>query len=314
MCLPMRRATMASHADRYRRFDKTEHTMIGMTVTAMTMVYNEGAMLRRWLQHYGGHLGHKNLLVLDDGSNDGSTDDIGAAGRIRLPRGEFDDGIRADFVSNLQAALLKFFSAVIYTDCDEFLIPDPRKFANLAEYIGRTSPDCIRALGLDVFHDRTKEGRLAADVPLLAQRRYCRFYSDMCKPLVTKVPVRWVAGFHAADKAAQVDPELFLIHLKYADYDDAIRRQEITNTMKWSNRAIESGWGKKHRAPKHEMTRNFFDAPAARLARDGGSDLDPHALAETVNRGLIQAHGVWRCPPSGGDRFFRIPEWLKSAL
>ncbi len=286
-----------------------------MTIIAMTMVYNEGTMLRRWLQHYGNQLGDKNLLILDHCSNDGSTDDVGAAGRIRLPRDAgFDDGMRADFVSKLQAALLMFYSAVIYTDCDELLIPDPRKFANLADYIGRNTADCIRPLGLDVFHDRAREGGLAADAPILAQREYCRFYSELCKPLVTRVPTRWVAGFHAADQAAQVDPELFLIHLKYADYDDAMRRLEITSTMKWSQRAIESGWGKRHRADKNEITRNFFDAPAARLAREGGSELDPRALAESVNRGLTQAHGVWRCPPIAGNKLYVIPQWLKSAL
>ena len=172
----------------------------------------------------------------------------------------------------------------------------------------------IRPLGLDVFHDRAREGRLAADAPILAQREHCRFYSELCKPLVTRVPTRWVAGFHAADQAAQVDPELFLIHLKYADYDDAMRRLEITSTMKWSKRAIESGWGKRHRADKNEITRNFFDAPAARLAHEGGSELDPRALAESVNRGLTQAHGVWRCPPIAGNKLYLIPKWLKSAL
>ena len=284
-------------------------------IIALTMVYNEGAMLQRWLRHYGRHLGGENLLVLDHGSMDGSTSTIGPAGRIRLPRDAgFDDGVRAAFVSSLQANLLRFYNVVIYTDCDEFLVPDPRTFACLRDYVDTMSVEAVRPIGLDVFHDRRREPALEIDRPVLAQRQHLRFFSELCKPIVTRAPIRWVAGFHAADKAATVDPALFLIHLKYADYETAIRRAEITRSIKWSAHALESGWGKRHRADGQEITDQFFDAPAARLGREGDVPLEPELLAKSVNQSISNANGVWRCPPQGGNHFLQVPAWLRDAV
>jgi hypothetical protein len=159
-----------------------------VNIIAMTMAYNEGTMLRRWLRHYGQHLGSQSLLVIDHGSNDGSTAYLGDASRIRLPRDDagYDEGIRVEFVNGLQASLLKFYDAVLYVDCDEFLVPDPRKFANLAEYLIKMRPDCVRPVGLDIVHNRTTEPKLDDDGPVLAHRQYCKFMTAPANQLLPR--------------------------------------------------------------------------------------------------------------------------------
>ena len=43
---------------------------------AVTFVYNESFNLPLWRRHYGAQLGTENLFIVDDGSDDGSTDGI----------------------------------------------------------------------------------------------------------------------------------------------------------------------------------------------------------------------------------------------
>ncbi|MGO9302450.1 MAG: glycosyltransferase family 2 protein [Candidatus Korobacteraceae bacterium] len=287
-----------------------------MNIVAMTMAYNEGAMLQRWLRHYGQHLGPQSLLVIDHGSDDGSTADLGAASHVRLPRNDagYDEGLRVDFVNGLQTSLLKFCDVVLYVDCDEFLVPDPRKFVNLTEYLAGTTADCIRPIGLDIVHNRTEEPPLGSDGAVLTHRGYCKFMLGSCKPAITRVPLRWSVGFHTCNVPAKVDPDLFLVHLKYADYQSAIERAEVTRNLKWSNRTFDAGWSKRHRASGQELTRTFFDEPAAWIARDGAAELDPHVLAEQFNQSLVRAHSMWRRRAPIDGTLYKIPEWLKMAF
>ena len=218
---------------------QSAHANVGLgvsSVIAITMVYNEGDTLRRWLKHYGRHLGERNLLVVDDGSNDGSTDNLGVAGRLTIPKLPFDEGRRAEFVSDLQRDLLRYCNAVIYTDCDEFLIPDPRRFANLRQYVDRMSAECVRPVAFNLFHIRDQEQALVTDRGLLEQRSYCQFYSRECKPLVTRVPIRWTAGFHDCNMKVLLDSELLLVHAKQADYSAALARLALTRNLTWSER------------------------------------------------------------------------------
>jgi hypothetical protein len=287
-----------------------------VNIIAMTMVYNEGTMLQRWLRHYGQHLGPQNLLVIDHGSDDGSTADLAAASHIHLPRNYagYDEESRVEFVNGLQTSLLKFYDVVLYVDCDEFLIPDPRKFTNLAEYIAKTSADCVRAIGLDIVHNRAEEPVLDDKGEVLAHRGYCKFMSGSCKPVIARVPIRWIVGFHSCNVLAKVDPDLFLIHLKYADYQSAMERAEVTRNLKWSDRTFDAGWSKRHRASSEELTRTFFDDPAARIARDGAAEFHPHALAEQFNRSLVRAHSIWRRRSPVDGTLYQIPEWLRTAF
>jgi hypothetical protein len=68
------------------RPELTVRTAVQKTrIAAVTMAYNEAVFLPVWRRHYGAAVGEHNLFVLDHGSNDGSTDRLGAVNRVRVP-------------------------------------------------------------------------------------------------------------------------------------------------------------------------------------------------------------------------------------
>jgi Glycosyl transferase family 2 len=297
-----------------RRHPKIEPIKGGKAnVIAMTMVYNEGDALERWLRHYGRHVGERNLLVIDDGSDDGSTEDIGLAGRVSVPRRLADDGERADFVSDLQRALLRYYDAVIYTDCDEFLVPDPRRFANLREYVDQTTAECVRPVAFNIIHIRDKESEIDKDRPILDQRAYCQFFTPECKPSLAKAPTRYQAGFHNSDKKVLLDPELLLVHSKLADFSAALARLALTRNLRWSDRAIRAGWGNHSRAEDNILIGSFDTAE--RFLRDGHAIecLDPENLAKEVNAQMDDGGPPYRCQPFTGP-LSMVPDWLRGTV
>jgi hypothetical protein len=111
------------------------------------MVYNEPVFLPIWLRHYGKHLGQQNLFLVDHGSDDQSTLEVGSANKIRIPRTDLDEDQRANFVSRFQASLLCYYDAVIFTDVDEMLVPNPTKFSGLFDFVQQKAAPVMTALG-----------------------------------------------------------------------------------------------------------------------------------------------------------------------
>lgn len=187
---------------------------------AMTMVRDESDMLPRWIDYYGRQLGVQNLIVLDDNSTDGSTDDLPCM-LYRLPPEPWKRRwapTRARLANGLARGLLACNDVVIFTDVDEFLVPDPDKHDGLLDYLAHRSDwPVIAPLAFDVMHNARVEPAFDPDRPLLEQRRFVKFSPAMCKPLLKRVPANWEPAFHAIHASFEVDPDLFMLHLKYYD-------------------------------------------------------------------------------------------------
>lgn len=194
-----------------------------MNVAAVTMAYNEPVMLAWWLRHYSRQVGARQCYVIDHDSDDGSTARLGEVNVIRVPRGSFDETTRANFVSDFCTSLLRWYDWVAYTDVDEMLVADPAIYASLADYCLRRHPDVVTALGVNLLHGY-HESAIDPDRPLLGQRRWMFPLSSMTKPLLTRVPTRWTAGFHSSDAPIVFDG-LTNFHLAYVDFDRTIARQ-----------------------------------------------------------------------------------------
>lgn len=218
-----------------------------MRICAITMVHNEATMLPIWLRYYGAEFGAANLYVFDDGSTDGSTDDIDA-NVIRLPRLPFNDERRASLIGDFQRGLLHYFDAVIYTDADEFLVPDPAKHPSLAAYVARIEGGVRTAIGIDIIHRPRVEGApLDWSRPILGQRRYGHFNGFMCKTLVTREPTIWGTGFHRSSPGVRLDPDLYLFHLKWCDYHHLRARQALTRSLEWDQTMLDRKLGNHQR-------------------------------------------------------------------
>ena len=177
-------------------------------------------MLPRWISHYGGQVGLHNLIVLDDNSVDGSTGDLPCT-TYRLPPPPWERGwatTRTRLVNGLARGLLACNDAVVFTDVDEFLVPNPTKYQGLLDFlVARPEVPVIAPLALEVLHHHRSEGRLDQSRPFLEQRRFVKFSPGMCKPLVKRVPAPWEGAFHAIRAPFDVDRDLWMLHLKYAD-------------------------------------------------------------------------------------------------
>lgn len=184
------------------------------------MVRNESTMLPRWIDYYARQLGMDNLLVLDDNSTDGSTVDVPCTTH-RLPSGSWKsswDTGRVRLVNGIARGLLECYDVVVYTDVDEFLVPDPAHHAGLLDYLTtRADRQVIAPLGMNVVHNPRVEEDLDLSRPILAQRRFVKFVPGMCKPLLKRIPAAWSPGFHGIRAPFDIDRELWMLHLKYHD-------------------------------------------------------------------------------------------------
>lgn len=214
-------------------------------VAAVTMVRDEGPMLRKWVDYYGGQLGPENLVVIDDNSVDGSTDDLPCK-VVRIPpiTGHFERE-RMRIVSDTARRLLRFRAAVVFADADEFVVPDPARYDGLRDFAAvRKGINAAGVMALNVVQDLAHEPALDLSRPALGQRSRAVFVPLMCKPAVKFVKAPWAASSHGlAGAPFAVDPELYMFHLKFADRDlladAAAKRHQM---VAQDGRAAASSW------------------------------------------------------------------------
>ena len=216
-------------------------------VTVMTMASNEADMLPRWIEHYGRELGVDNLLVLDDHSVDGSTENLPCP-VLKLPPGPWKQPwarTRQRMANDLARGLLASYDVVVFTDTDEFLVPDPARYDGLLHYLAvRSDRAVVAAIGLNVLHNPAVEGPIDPATPVLAQRRFVKFAPGMSKPLVKRIPADWTPGFHGIRAPFAIDPDLWLFHLKYYDVEAMVKAAEHRHSaFEFDNRGSpESAW------------------------------------------------------------------------
>jgi hypothetical protein len=190
------------------------------------MARDEADMLPRWVRYYGEQLGLDNLIVLDDGTADGSTERLPCTS-FRLPPEPWRRNwgkTRRTLANGLSRGLLSCYDYVIFTDVDEFLVPDPLKYGGLLEYLGASGDrPVIAPVAMNLLHDARTEPALDSTQPVLAQRCYVKFAPGMCKPCIKSIPAEWQLGFHGIRSSFHVSPDLWLIHMKYADAETTAR-------------------------------------------------------------------------------------------
>jgi len=283
------------------------------SIAIVTMAYNERVNLPIWLRHYRRTAPTAALIVIDHASDDGSTDDLPGVTRIPLPRGEVDERDRVFLVNSLQHGLLRYYETVIYTDCDELLVPDPAKAAGLEAYLRQQQYAYASPTGVNVIHLVDAEPALDFAKPLLQQRRHAQFHSALCKPIVTRVPLTWEPGFHSSEQKFNVDRDLYLFHTKQIDRDHALRRQQLTRQLPWSSAAIEARHSAHQRIADEQFLREFFLDPINVLRQQ---ELQPFSFDREIARLLEEAReigGTFHVPAFTGP-IVEIPERFRNAF
>lgn len=286
------------------------------TLAAITMVRDEAVMLPRWIEHYSRQCGAGALYVLDDNSSDGSTDDLPCS-VIRLPVLEdrkFEPS-RIGVVSGVAAALLNVYDAVVFADADEFVVADPKKYADLRHFLAdRPDSDVLGAMTLNVFQDLENEGPLDPERPVLEQRRLAKFIPLMCKPAVKRVPAAWAAASHGIMAPFQIDPDLYMFHLKFADRDGLRRAAEHRQRMvALDNRAATTSWrhGGDHMVEVLERLNENIDRDAIRRFRPPRRKLE---AAVRAKGSVYRTRGKGQVAAMETHQVMRIPERFRGVL
>jgi len=279
------------------------------------MARDEGRMLDRWVAHYSREAGGaQHLQVLDDGSTDGSTDRLPC--RVRrlepIPPGQFEP-TRMRLCNAEASRLLQTYDVVAFTDVDEFLVADPAAHRGLRDlFAARPDAAALAPLALNVVHHVDLEPPLDPDRPVLTQRSFAKFLPVMCKPSIKRVPAPWRAASHGIDTSYRVDPELFMLHLKFADRDTlrAVTEQRHA-MMRVDGRGARSSW---------RMNADELD----QVLNDALGDVDPGAVPEfdpselRLGRLVVREGPMYRTPRVGqyiamrNRPLVRIPERLRS--
>lgn len=276
-----------------------------MRVAALTMMHNEPVWARVWARHYAREVGAENCLVLDHGSTDSSTRDLGV--RVeRVGRGALDEDARAALVSDVTRELLRGFDAVVHSDADELVLADPDQFSNLRDYAAR-APLVATTVGLDLHHIPDEEGALHAGEPLGGQRRWVRFSAAMCKPAMVQMPVRWRPGFHACD-AAPVFGALYMVHLRYADLEAGLQRLRRTRAQTFAQ-ADTNPHQRVGDAAFGDMMRVIARLPRAGEATMGGAAMAPWVTR--MREGWARGDGQLAL---AGDALWALPDGVLARI
>jgi hypothetical protein len=282
-------------------------------IAIMTMVYNESTNLPIWIRHYRRTAPSATLFVIDHSSDDGSTASLFGINKIPLPRGELDERDRTFLINSLQQGFLRYYDIVIYTDCDELLVPDPSKSIALDSYLRGRPDSYASAVGINVLHITDIERPIDFTQPLLLQRQYGQFQSSMCKPLVTRIALTWQPGFHACDRRPNIDKSLYLFHIKQIDRDEALRRHHVLQQLPWSEAAIAANHGAHHRYDDGRFLREFFLDPANELRQLGARDFAFDAEIARLQQETHQRSEVFDFPDFKGP-IVEIPEIFRTAF
>lgn len=282
-----------------------------MSVAAVTFVFNEAVNLPIWLDYYGGNFGRENLFVVDRESTDGSTDNLGSSNKIRLPHIAFDEDRKTDFISLFHAALLRHFDAVIYTDCDEIIVPDPDLYTSLNDYIEKKDFDYVSCVGLNILHILNQEAPLDLARPILLQRHYAQFWSAACKTLLSRTPITWAPGFHSQSRPPQIDPNLFMFHMKFMDYSIAMQRQVINRETEWSQESLARNIGTHHRFENDRFVRGGFLVHIGAISQ---GTLPPFEFSDQIaelNERTTHRGNIYNIPMDI-KKYVEIPERFRS--
>lgn len=198
-----------------------------MRTAIITMVHNEAVFLPLWIRHYNKFIDVQ-LIVIDNGSTDGSTDNIpDNVEKITFPHKEkIRDTLRITSISDLQNSLINYYNCVIYTDVDEFLVVDPELETDLISIIKDHQSQVISPIGLNLIQKLDREVEIDFDKSILNQRKHVIFTSAYSKPIITREKTRWMPGFHGCSQWPRVCPSIFLFHLRLVDLEFSLRRTE----------------------------------------------------------------------------------------
>ena len=90
------------------------------------------------------------------------------------------------------------------------------------------------------------------------KRKYWYRYGYYDKPLITKVYLDWVYGFHTASGMGPIDPGLYMIHFHQYDYNRYMDRHTRFSKFEVPEFEKQRGWNYHYRKVGKELEDQYY--------------------------------------------------------
>jgi hypothetical protein len=238
----------------------------------VTMVRDEAVFLPIWLGYYGRFFAPEEIYVLDHGVGETPLP-LGGFIRIPVSHPTVDEAWKRDTIQAHQHDLIGRYEAVLVTDVDEIVAPDPST-GDLRRYIDAFTEEFVTCAGYEVLHLRDREPPFDRRRGVLEQRGWWFRNPAYSKPLLARVPMHWHGGMHArADGRTAPDDRLHLIHLHRMDYEICLARHRARASVSWNERDINEGWGYQNRIVEADAFERWFYGDSS-----GGVPVEPEPI------------------------------------
>jgi hypothetical protein len=168
-----------------------------------------------WHRYYARELGAANLILVTYAGMAQHFSPFEFRKIYELP-GAYNDDRRLAAINEIGLEIVAANGRLLRADVDEFIVPDPRKYASLREYLARADAPYVTARGFDVIQSPDEAPLDFTRSIILEQRRFAIAVSALNKTCVTSVPLQWGRGFHQCTAPPEF-ADLYLLHLKRAD-------------------------------------------------------------------------------------------------
>lgn len=221
-----------------------------------TIVKDEPVNLPIWLKHYRRTFADEDIYVIDHETQDGSTADLGVNVIPVFNPEAFRHQWLVDQVQRVQAELLERYEVVLFAEADEMVYSPHAKLIDVLKAFRTSEAQYTNVVGYEAIHRIDDEPALDLTQPIVDQRPWWYREVHMDKPLLTKMPLQYGAGFHHCQYNRDYSWNLFMYHLHRMDYDLMLQRHIWRNT-KW-NLANEGGLGWHHHVHEAQAVRELM--------------------------------------------------------
>jgi hypothetical protein len=208
-----------------------------------TLQHDEHFFLPMWIKYYSKNFDYKDMYVIAHNCTELTEKTLKWAESVginveRVYTDEiFNHEWLNDTVHNMQERMLNKYEYFVFTDCDEFIVPE---HYSLREFIENASDEAYRCIGFNII-----SGRM-------------RHESMFNKTLISRVPLKYANGYHTSVPEFAINNDLKLYHLHYVNYDMAWNRNLRLATKNWDADAISKNLSSQNQINlEHEFKEHF---------------------------------------------------------
>jgi hypothetical protein len=208
-----------------------------------TVQHNEDFFLPMWIKYYSQHFEAKDIHIVAHNCTE-LVDDVlkrAISDGINVEYVETDEIFNHDWLNSVvhskQQELLNKYEYVVFTDCDEFIVPEKQ---TLKQFIENCTEDAYRCTGFNVAG------------------REMKVDGAFNKTLISKIQLYYEYGYHTCTPEFPVNKSLKLYHMHFLDYNQALNRNIRLANQKWDQQAIANGWSTQNRLVLEEDFYNHF--------------------------------------------------------